>query len=264
MKNKRLQKIYDTIYQKGEEQHYTPNIFSSGKMREDRRAVLREVGWRGKNVIDVGCGTGELAYHIARKGANNILGIDYSPEAIEVALRTHHLRNLSFRVQDIEKIRGTFDVITCMGTLEHTNDPFATLKFLKSHLTPRGSLIVTCPNWTNPRGYMLQLLFHLFRARITLADLHYLTPIEFERWAKQLRMSLSWRTVYHDWGVGEMLVADFQRRLPNIVKELPISVTKTQIGLFLAWLDDHMVPLEKRRGKSRFGGAVGIYHLRKI
>ena len=66
---------------------------------------------------------------------------------------------------DVFDLKGKFDVIVSIGTLEHTDDPFTTLKFLKRHLSKNGKIIITTPNWTNPRGYMLMTLLHLFDAK---------------------------------------------------------------------------------------------------
>jgi len=258
--NKELRRLYDGVYKKGEQKHYTRLFFAKGRITNDKIAVLKEIEWRGKKVIDVGCGTGELPFRIARRGAKEVLGIDYSPEAIDVAVGTYTHANLSFKVMPLEKIKGAFDVVTSLGTLEHTNDPLSTLRLFKKHLNPGGSIIVTCPNWVNPRGYMLQLLLFLFNARITLADLQYLTPVEFEAWAKKLKMDLTWRTVDHDWGHGDFLIEDFKRRLPNVLRELPVSVSNSQIDSFIEWLKTHMVPFEKN---TRSGGVTGVYHFRK-
>ena len=39
--------------------------------------------WKGKRVLDVGCGTGNFAREIAKKDAKYVLGIDYADEAIK-------------------------------------------------------------------------------------------------------------------------------------------------------------------------------------
>jgi hypothetical protein len=104
-------------------------------------------------------------------------------------------------------------------------------------------------------------LWFMFRARITLADMHYLTPLEFEEWAKKLKLSLSWRTVEQEWGHGEKMIRDFERRLPNVVRDSKLPTDQKKIKEFLSWAEHHIVPLEKN---NDFSGAVGLYHFRKI
>ncbi len=258
--NKTVKKVYNAAYKKGETQHYTRLIFSKGKLTEDKKAILGEVSWKGKRVLDVGCGTGEVAFRIARSGAREVVGIDYSPEAISAAHSRGKMTNLRFVLGDAKDIEGEFDVVISMGTLEHVDDPFSTLKQLARHVKKGGSLLLTCPNWLNPRGYMLQTLAQLFDAKITLADIHYLTPVEFTAWAKKLRMKLAWKTVDHDWAHGKRLVVDFARRIPNVLRDSKLPTSQERIDAFLTWIETHVVPMEK---DTPFGGVTGVYHLRK-
>ena len=262
MQNKDLTAFYNRVYKKGEAEHYTSLLLSGDKVPPAKAEVIKEISWKGKTVLDAGCGTGELSYLIAKKGAKHVLGIDYSNEAIGVAQSSYHEKNLSFECTDITRLKGKkFDVITTLGTLEHVDDPLAVLKKLKSMLNPGGSLIVTCPNWVNPRGYMLQMLAQLFDAKITLADIHFFTPIEFEVWAKKLGMDLKWKTVEQEWGHGAKCISDFKRRLPNVVRDSKLPTDQKRIDQFIKWLETHMVPIEQN---TTYGGAVGLYHLKKI
>lgn len=261
IRNKDLKKIYNKIYKKGEKRHFSSLIFSGDKVPPAKLEVLREITWKDKTVLDAGCGTGELAYLIAREGAKKVLGIDYSKEAIALAKKTHRYHGLSFENADLKKVRGKFDIVVSLGTLEHLDKPFEALKKLAGLLTPRGSLIVTCPNWINPRGYILMTLWFLFRAKITLADIHYLTPVEFEEWASRLKLTLSWRTVEQEWGHGEKMIRDFERRLPNVARDSKLPTDRKKIAEFILWFSKHVVPLEKN---NDFSGAVGLYHFRKI
>ena len=260
MKNEDLKKIYDAAYSRGEGKHYTRLLFSGGKLTEDKKAVLNLIKWKGKKVLDMGCGTGEMAYLIAKKKALSVHGVDFSSEAILAAKSKYQLSNLEYRVGDLKEIKGRYDVIVSMGTLEHTDDPFQILKSQKKLLTESGELVLTCPNWINPRGYILQTLAKLFDAKITLADLHYLTPVEFELWAKKLNMKLSWKTVDHDWAHGRKLVADLSRRIPNVLRDSNLLVSQTRIDEFVSWIDTHVVPFEKN---TKHGGVTGVYSLTK-
>lgn len=287
MQNKDLKQFYDNVYKKGEKRHYTSLLLSGDNVPPAKDAVLKEISWRGKRVLDAGCGTGELPHLIAKKGAMHVLGIDYSKDAIEVAKKSYRAPNLSFECTDIEHIfeshqgkpssqpspslrrRGRervgevvnrFDVICSLGTLEHVDDPLSVLRQFKKMLASDGSIIITCPNWVNPRGYMLLMLKYLFDARITLADIHFFTPLEFEQFAKKLGMHLKWKTVEHEWGHGAKLIRDFEKRLPNVLRDSKLPYDEKRVSEFLTWLKTHLTIFEK---KTEHGGAVALYHLTK-
>lgn len=55
---------------------------------------------QGERIIDLGCGTGDLAHEISRKGATCV-GLDYSADMIEAARRKYP--DMSFRVANAER-----------------------------------------------------------------------------------------------------------------------------------------------------------------
>jgi SAM-dependent methyltransferase len=60
-------------------------------------------GWGdGETVLDAGCGTGNLAFALARRAKDvHIEGIDFSPQYIEYAARQNHSPAITFKVGDI-------------------------------------------------------------------------------------------------------------------------------------------------------------------
>ena len=233
-KNQDLRKFYRKVYSKGEKMHFTPFVVR-GTPTSDSLEIIKEISWKNKSVLDVGCGTGLFAYRVAKKGAK-VLGIDYADEAIDIANKTHVHKNLEFKKINASHVKGKYDVIVSIGTLEHMDKPFNMLKNLKKHLNKNGKIIVTTPNWTNPRGYILMTLWFLFNAPITLADLHYLTPNDHLNMAKKLNMKIKWRTIEQSWGNGDVMIKDFQRRIPNVMRDMGIKIEQKQIKQFLKWL----------------------------
>lgn len=269
VKNRDLKSFYDGVYKNGEKTHYTSLAFCGDKVPLAKEAVLKEIDWEEAKVLDAGCGTGELAYLIAKEGAEHVLGVDYSEIAIKEAKEKYNLPNLNFLKKDIGEIDGKFDIIVSLGTLEHLDDPIAALEKLKSLLAEDGSLIITCPNWTNIRGYILQALRMLFDAKITLADIHYFVPQDFKKFAQILGMNLTWRTVDYKWGNGDKMFADLRKRLtPVLADDQRFSVPQEKIDDFIDWLEK-AISLEHNYGEETLNdlglrlnhrGAIGLYH----
>ncbi len=259
-KNKSLIGIYNTIYKKGEQNHYAKYIGEKSMISMEEKTVLKAVSFKDKIVLDAGCGSGFMCEAILKKGAKKVVGVDYSPEGILRAQKEHTDPRLSFVCSDLMKHTGKYDVVVSLGTLEHMDDPLLALKHLKSLLRPGGKLVLTCPNWSNPRGHMLLTLYFLFKAPITLADLNYLTPVEFEGWAKTLKMKLSWSTFDHNWSQGEKLVKDFERRITNVLRDAKLPNKKDNITEYLKWIEGHVLPLSQ---KTKWSGALACYVLEK-
>ena len=225
--NKELAQFYNKVYIKGEKKHFT--IKRESNSLSEIKEVLKQISWKGKKVLDVGCGTGLFAFNAAKKGAI-VLGVDFSTKAIEIAKSQHIHKNLKFQSIDVNKIKEKFDVIVSNGTLEHMDNPLKTLRLFKRYLNKNGCIITTSPNWSNPRGYMLMPLFLLFDAPITLADRHYFTPVDFENFSKKLGMYLSWETFDKSWSHGEILIEDFKKRLPNVLRDSNLPNNKKKIN----------------------------------
>ncbi len=255
IKNSNLKTFYNKIYKKGESKHFT-SFVTQGTPTDEVKEILKELNWKNKSVLDVGCGTGLFAHKVSKLGPKQVLGIDFSIEAIDIAKHTHNNHNLQYEVLDVKEIKSKYDVIVSLGTLEHMDDPLKTLKILKKHLTKNGKIIVTSPNWTNPRGYVLMTLWHLFNAPITLADLHYQTPVDFQNYAKKLGMRLKWRTIDESWANGEILIHDFKRRLSNVLRDANLPKNSKNIENFLNWLKVNVVPFDNSLPHS---GATGLY-----
>jgi len=104
----------------------------------------------GKSALDVGCGAGLLTEPLARLGAT-ATGIDAAPEVIAVAREHAAAQGLSihYRLGDIQKLDGKFDLVTCMEVIEHVADPAAFVEALAKRLSPDGLLVMSTPNATS-------------------------------------------------------------------------------------------------------------------
>lgn len=109
----------------------------------------------GKKVLEIGCGTGYVAYVIAQKTNMQVLGSDLCEPFIKEAQKQYTLPNLTFETLDFNKaaasVHNKFDYIIGNGILHHLyhtlDEVFATFKNL---LNPGGKIIFMEPNIYNP------------------------------------------------------------------------------------------------------------------
>jgi SAM-dependent methyltransferase len=122
--------------------------------REEKRVInrelmplaerIRKVERRAPRVLDLGCGTGELAPSFLKAGYSYV-GIDIEPERIAYARKTH--RRGRFHVMDASALQypdGYFDQILVTGVLHHLSDAEVRdiVKEMKRVLRPSGRALV--------------------------------------------------------------------------------------------------------------------------
>ena len=99
-------------------------------------------------------------------------------------------------------------------------------------------------------------LWRLFNSLITLADLHYQTPINFQEYAKKLNMNFKWRTIDRSWAHGDILISGFKKRIHNILKDSKLPNNPAQIKKFLNWIESNVLSFDNSLPHS---GATGLY-----
>jgi len=112
-------------------------------------------------IIDVGCGNAMTLVELAKKGFTNLIGVDYSEKAVDLArmvLDNNDLPNVRLEVCDIldntlshdfklVHDKGTYDAIS----LNPENPTEKRQKYVENiHriLLPGGYLVLTSCNWT--------------------------------------------------------------------------------------------------------------------
>jgi len=97
-------------------------------LEDAQRAKKRHIAAKlclepGQSVLDIGCGWGGLALHLAREHGVRVTGITLSSEQLRIAQERAEAEGLSdlvtFRLQDYRHVTETFDRIVSVGMFEH-------------------------------------------------------------------------------------------------------------------------------------------------
>jgi ubiquinone/menaquinone biosynthesis C-methylase UbiE len=98
----------------------------------------------GLEILDIGCGTGELLRKIAQQKKGKFLGVDLSPSMIERAKdKAKDIENLSFDVMSSLHLRikdKSFDIAIMRGALHHFPDPLKSINEAFRILKEKGEL----------------------------------------------------------------------------------------------------------------------------
>lgn len=104
--------------------------------------------WRGKRVLEIGCGIGTDTINFARHGAK-VTAVDLSEKSLEIARRRAEVFGLTDQIQfvlaDSERLSealpvGEYDLVYSFGVLHHTPDPDRALAESRRYLKPGGAL----------------------------------------------------------------------------------------------------------------------------
>ena len=124
-------------------------IHSFGLDRWWRRRVVKAVSpVEGLDVIDVACGTGELSEAFDRAGARSVLGIDFTPEMLDIArLRAQRTRRerIEYRGGDamaLELDDESGDLVSIAFGIRNVAHPERALREFRRILRPGGRLVI--------------------------------------------------------------------------------------------------------------------------
>ena len=126
--------------------------------------------YKGKKVLDVGCGVGNDLSRFAKRGAD-VTGIDLAEHSVELARKNFDLRGLNgrFLVMDGEDMQfpaGSFDLAYCHTVLHFTPEPNRMIREIHRVLRPGGQAIIMTVN----KKSWLNRLHRMFRVQIDHLD----------------------------------------------------------------------------------------------
>jgi SAM-dependent methyltransferase len=146
---------------------YTPGGRLAGRLTRLADAVTYHVSGGG-SVLDLGCGTGELAGTIAAAGLR-ATGCDISPEMLHLAAAADPAGTVEWVQLDpawqvLPFASETFDAVVAASVLEYVDEPAAVLRECRRVLRPGGTLLCTVPDPYHPIRWV-EWLFR-FAARV--------------------------------------------------------------------------------------------------
>lgn len=121
-------------------------------------------GYRGRAVLEVGCGAGVDLARFARGGAT-VTGVDLASSAIDLAKANFEQQGLrgNFRVADGEHLPfpdHSFDLVYAHGVVQYTGDPARLVRECHRVLRPGGNAIFQVYNrisWLNALSKLMKV-----------------------------------------------------------------------------------------------------------
>lgn len=105
------------------------------------------------DILDVGCGQGELLKHLKLRGFNSYLGLDLSSEAVQQAAAAHASETIQFVSANLDSwtTEQTFDLIIFNESLYYSREPAVTLERYATYLRApaEGGLLISMCEYGN-------------------------------------------------------------------------------------------------------------------
>jgi len=156
------------VDERGYNQIFKPSPIQSLRCRRRAEAVVREMRLpdapeeRARiQILEIGCGMGEMAHQLALLTGARVTGVDLSPQFIEHARAVYPHPNLTFAVTDLNREfpaspSDRYQFIVGNGILHHLYQQLDSFfPGLARWLAPGGRLIFWEPNLWNPYVYLI-------------------------------------------------------------------------------------------------------------
>ncbi|MEZ5503150.1 MAG: class I SAM-dependent methyltransferase [Halioglobus sp.] len=120
---------------------------SESRLARNLRGNLPDVD--GKRVLEAGSGAGRFTEILLKHGAT-VHSFDYSDAVEANASNNGGSDNLLLVQADIRRMpfpRASYDYVVCLGVLQHTPDPEASIRALWEMLRPGGALVIDHYQW---------------------------------------------------------------------------------------------------------------------
>jgi SAM-dependent methyltransferase len=98
----------------------------------------------GRRILDLGCGAGQLAHHLATRGAADVVGVDVSERMLAMARSDFAHPRITYTRSAIEHVAFPavrFDLVVSVLALHYVDDYLGLMRRIAGWLTPGGILV---------------------------------------------------------------------------------------------------------------------------
>jgi SAM-dependent methyltransferase len=202
---------------------------------DDLLRLLPDV--QGQRVLDLGCGAGQLALHLATGGAAEVLGVDVSERMLAHARAEYAHPRVTYQRRAVEEVTfptARFDLVVSSLVFHYVDDYAGLTRRIGAWLAPRGILVYSTEH-------------PIFTARLpgngwVLDDAGRRTGWSLDRYADEGAREETWFVA------GVRKVHRTMATLINSLLEAGLAVERVvEPTPSEAWLHDHPLATDERR-----------------
>lgn len=167
------------------ENKYDDNIFfrKYSQMSRSQKGLAGAGEWetlkkmlpdfKGKRVLDLGCGYGWHCIYAMENGASSVVGVDISHKMLDLAKSKRQLTNTVYLNMNAEQLNFNekFDFIVSRTTFHHLDDIASVIQQMKELLNEEGRIVIldnvseveTPPTYVYKLGAIQEFLPHCFK-----------------------------------------------------------------------------------------------------
>jgi SAM-dependent methyltransferase len=213
---------------------------------------LAPADWRGKSLLDVGCGMGRNSYWPMRYGAASGMAIDVDQRSLASARRTLasfptiEVREMSaYAIDAVDR----FDIVFSIGVIHHLAEPKLALRQMVRAAKPGGKVLIWVYGLEN-NGWIVRVLTPLRKAlfsRLPIKLVHHLSLYPTLLLWPALRLGLDrieYFRLLRRLSLRHLRSIVFDQMLPKIAHYWPRSTVEALMGeaglgqIELAWVNE--------------------------